>query len=388
MKAGLICSTLACAGVALGVVPPFTSSVVAQSKSAEDYYKEGDNQYNLGNFAAAVEAFKKGFELETDSAKKPAYLYNIAQAYRLAEDCKNALFFYKRFLALRSQDARPLKPAIKAEVEKRIAELEECTKRQNGSATKDPIKPDKDPIKPDKDPVKPDKDPSKPDKDPVKPPADDAPDDKKLFDGTDDSPDEATPAPSIDYSTLRGVFARVGGGMAMPKLGETKINASWMALVQAGYTLPLGNKLFAEGGATFTFAPFAYTAVRTEGDPNNPTDVSSKQTGQLMGLMAHGAFGMWVLPKLSVSAEIGLGTQFVRNIVEGNPFTIDAQRATGALTVFGARGAVSASYAVHRNISIWVAPFAFTYSPAPSGFLSSVSAVNRMEFAAGVGYHM
>ena len=61
---------------------------LAQPKSADDWYKEGETQYNLGNFDKAVEAFKQGFALETVDCKKPAYLYNVAQAYRQVKNCK------------------------------------------------------------------------------------------------------------------------------------------------------------------------------------------------------------------------------------------------------------------------------------------------------------
>ena len=87
--------------------------------TADDWYKEGETQYNLGNFESAADAFKKGYEVEPDEAKKPAYLYNVAQAYRLGNKCKEASFFYKRFLALKERDSKkPIRPALKAEVEK------------------------------------------------------------------------------------------------------------------------------------------------------------------------------------------------------------------------------------------------------------------------------
>ena len=34
-------------------------------------------------------------------SKKPAYLYNVAQAYRQGGKCKDAAFFYKRYLSLK-----------------------------------------------------------------------------------------------------------------------------------------------------------------------------------------------------------------------------------------------------------------------------------------------
>ena len=104
---------------------------LAQAKTADEYYKEGETAYNLGNFAAAVEAFKKGYEAEPDEARKAAYLYNIGQAYRQAKDCGNAQFFYKRYLALKDTDQKkPLRADRRAQIEDIIKELEQCAKQQ------------------------------------------------------------------------------------------------------------------------------------------------------------------------------------------------------------------------------------------------------------------
>src|SRR6188508_13617 len=112
---------------------------LAQPKSADDWYKEGETQYNLGEFDKAAEAFKQGFALESNDSKKPAYLYNVAQAYRQGGKCKDAAFFYKRYLSLKDQDTvKPLKPEKRAEIEQKINELEECAKNQDSIASKPP----------------------------------------------------------------------------------------------------------------------------------------------------------------------------------------------------------------------------------------------------------
>ena len=106
----------------------------AQPKTTDEWYKEGETQYNLGNFTDAIEAFKKAFALDTNDSKKSPYLYNIAQSYRYAKDCSNAQFFYKRFLALRDSDKdKPLDPKKRAEIEARIKELEDCARQQEAT---------------------------------------------------------------------------------------------------------------------------------------------------------------------------------------------------------------------------------------------------------------
>src|SRR5262249_16469941 len=122
---------------------------LAQPKSADDYYKEGETQYNLGNFLPAVDAFKKGFELEPNESKKAAYLYNVAQSYRPAKDCGQAVFFYKRCLSLKDNDQKkPLSPQKRAEIEGWIKDLDTCAKQAEALKQKQPdgtTPPDKDP---------------------------------------------------------------------------------------------------------------------------------------------------------------------------------------------------------------------------------------------------
>src|SRR3990167_7025958 len=116
--------TAASWGCAALMVP---AVVMAQpAKSADDWYPEGENHYNLGEFTKAVDAFKKGFEAETVESKKAAYLYNIAQSYRQAKECGNAQFFYKRYLALKDNDTKkPLRPEKRIEIEELIKQLDE-----------------------------------------------------------------------------------------------------------------------------------------------------------------------------------------------------------------------------------------------------------------------
>src|SRR4051812_28949863 len=108
-----------------------SASAWAAPRTADDWYEEGANQYTLGNFEKAIDAFKQGFSLEPDESKKANYLYNIAQAYRQTHDCKNALFFYKRFLALKANDTvKPLPAKTKKAVEDFITEADTCVRQQ------------------------------------------------------------------------------------------------------------------------------------------------------------------------------------------------------------------------------------------------------------------
>ena len=52
---------------------------LAQPKTADEWYKEGETQYNLGDFDKAAEAFKQGFQTQ-----KIGYASAIAVFFFLA----------------------------------------------------------------------------------------------------------------------------------------------------------------------------------------------------------------------------------------------------------------------------------------------------------------
>src|SRR5882724_6311605 len=124
----------------------WATAAMAEPKTADEFYKEGENQYILGEYDKAADAFKKGFELETVDSKKPAYLYSHAQAFRHAKKCTEAVFFYKRFMQLKASGmGKPLSAERRAETEQLIAEAEGCAKSADSTAKKPPdgtMKPD------------------------------------------------------------------------------------------------------------------------------------------------------------------------------------------------------------------------------------------------------
>src|SRR5262249_28463094 len=83
---------------------------------ARAYYDEAQTEYAIGRFAHAIELYKQAYAL----TQRPSMLFNIAQAYRLANDPTQAKFFYESYLR-RVPDA-PNRP----EIEQRIDEMEQA----------------------------------------------------------------------------------------------------------------------------------------------------------------------------------------------------------------------------------------------------------------------
>jgi len=81
---------------------------------ARVHYDRGMAHYELGEFIAAIEEFKKSYAM----SQAPGLLFNMAQASRLGKDYDQALHFYRTYLRV-----RPDAPN-REDVEKRISELE------------------------------------------------------------------------------------------------------------------------------------------------------------------------------------------------------------------------------------------------------------------------
>ncbi|HUS30228.1 MAG TPA: hypothetical protein VMZ53_17090 [Kofleriaceae bacterium] len=83
---------------------------------AKDLATRGRIYHDAGDYQAAVAAWKEAYVL----APSPGLLFNIAQAYRLAGNCDEAAWMYRRFL-----DTDPTGPN-KALAEQHLASVEKC----------------------------------------------------------------------------------------------------------------------------------------------------------------------------------------------------------------------------------------------------------------------
>jgi hypothetical protein len=348
----------------------------AAPRTADEWYDEGANQYTLGNFEKAIDAFKQGFSLEPDESKKANYLYNIAQAYRQVNDCKNALFFYKRFLALKANDtAKPLPAKTRKAVEDFIIDAENCVKQQTQLSQKPPVTN----VPPDGEGN--DKHPS-PDKGRAPgetarqdPPRKDVASAQKQPEPDTDPEDTGVTRP-VTGGQPRMISARLIGGGSKASVGSLSVPVEPAFGVVAGYPIPVNPKLTLEVGAAFTFAPTPWT------DTSMGMDKAVDKTATLWGLMANGGATYEVAPKVGIRGDLGLGALFYGGL-DKSPFT-GGNPTTGALTMFHVRAAVSADWAVTPNIVLTAMPGAFTFSPAAQGL---AGAIWSYDFMLGVGYH-
>ncbi len=122
------------------VLIPMASVTTAHAQSGDkdkalSVYRKGRIQYDLGRWQKAIALFEEAYGIFPDAA----YLFNIAQSYRQSDDCKQAAFFYKRFLSI-----SPGAPN-RREVEGYIQDLDETCRLRGRSnltqpdTTNDPI---------------------------------------------------------------------------------------------------------------------------------------------------------------------------------------------------------------------------------------------------------
>jgi len=104
----------------IAVVVVIVASSQAFAQTPKDEFAAGQKAYAAKDYLGAAKHFVTAYALEPD----PAYLFNIAQAYRLGDDCKSAAEYYQRYLDS-AQD-----PPNADEVRARLTEQRACAAKR------------------------------------------------------------------------------------------------------------------------------------------------------------------------------------------------------------------------------------------------------------------
>jgi tetratricopeptide (TPR) repeat protein len=89
---------------------------------AKEHYRRGTQLYDLGRYLEAADEYKEAFTL----SDRPAFLFNIGQAYRLAGKAKDALGAYQGFL--RRDPNSPQRNEVEQHIEELKQQIEEEAK--------------------------------------------------------------------------------------------------------------------------------------------------------------------------------------------------------------------------------------------------------------------
>jgi tetratricopeptide (TPR) repeat protein len=90
----------------------------SNADTVRKHYQSGVTHYELSEYEPAITDFKEAYRLSND----PAYLFNIAQSYRLQRKCTDAMQFYQRYLSAAGDIPN------KDKVQARIDEMRACAK--------------------------------------------------------------------------------------------------------------------------------------------------------------------------------------------------------------------------------------------------------------------
>lgn len=364
--------------VALAGAPSVSAQgTAAKKKKARQLYKQGTTQYNLGRWERAIELFQKSYEEYPSSA----LLFNIAQSYRQWGKCRRALFFYKRFLAVKPNASN------RDEVEGFINDLEETCKKSEESIEKPPL----DAMEPTDDGGTEGGGGS------VEETGGTSGDRGGSGDGTrvavkgedgDERPEikRGGTGPERPAGVTAGpprptkVASSVSLGTALVGMGDLDVPAQFSLGIGAGYPMTVG-PIGLELGGLFTYTPVPWD--------NQAADPPQSGTASLTSLLANAAATYPVWDKLSARGELGLGVLFFSGADDaGSVFIEPGKMATGALTMFHLRVGLGAEYAITPNLVVSAHPLVFSYSPARSGLREDISSITRIEFLAGIGYKL
>jgi len=341
-------------GAASALAQPSPQAVT----TAQELYAKATTAYNLGRFDEAVTLFSKAYE----ALPHPDFLYNIAQSYRLAKNCKQALYFYKRFLSTKDQDTdAPLPQKKRDEVERFITELTECVAKQDSTASAPP-----DTL--------------------AKPPAAPAA-------VTTGAGGQATPASTAGKAGPRvaALDARrnageataatepaatpgiavvsVAGGVALLGSGNLGIPAQPVVRFAAGYPIHVDPVTIALGGAV-SYTPLPYTVM------------DEQKFGSMIGVRAAAVAGYAITPKLSLHGDLGLGIVSLSGLSAGNP--ISADRSAKTFTLPSVALGVALDYELAGGITATLSPLSVAFSKGADGMYAS--SLREIDIVLGLGY--
>jgi tetratricopeptide (TPR) repeat protein len=94
----------------------------AARAKAEAHYRAGEDYHRRGKYQQAVAEYQAAYDL----APLPLLLFNIAQAYRLGGDKRNALSYYERYLAAEPDGRSATQASLHAEALRKAIAMEEA----------------------------------------------------------------------------------------------------------------------------------------------------------------------------------------------------------------------------------------------------------------------
>ena len=345
----------------------------AGKKAAKPHYDKGASEYNLGHFAEAISEFEKAYEQDP----APILLFNIAQAHRQSGNNERAAFFYRRYLEQEpNADNR-------ADVEKRIKDLEAVIQQQNDVKRKPPTEvtdQDHQGITPPAQPLA---------VTPPSPPPGGQPATANvaaitLPPITPGSPTTDAPVATVmgtvpEAETAHPVHLWVSAGPSFPSFSGRDLQEPTMLSLRLGanYGIDLHGAGVIDVGLSGSYAPFQYRTIDA---------ANQNRSAGFWGLFADGDYRFRIAPGFDLLGELGAGVVWWSGIGDQNPFTSGGVAATGAVPMPSLLLGLGAAYHLLPNLSIFFEPTFLLSKTTGDGLTSAISSVSRFDLAFGVGY--
>lgn len=335
-----IAFAIVCAGLWLS--PRADAQPTGDKQKAKELYIKGNTQYNLGRWKEAIDLFTQAYE----AYDNPDLLFNIGQAYRQDGNCSKAIFFYKRYLALKPNAAN------RSEVEAFIAKLqpgcveqpekEEPNEQPKETTTTGPTPPVTE----------------------VKTPP------EEIVEEPEET-EEVSAQPHI-------VSLRAAAGPSYLSAGASELDKLLFG-ISAGVAYPLHvDQVGIEPGVLVSYTPVAW-----END-----EMGTSGTVGLVGLLANAGATYPLGGGFGLRGDVGVGVLILSGVTErGNPFLESGDVADGALSRAHLRLAAGIEWAVAPAFILSAQPV-ISYSPKGSDLNPEISSITRFEMLLGAGYRM
>lgn len=365
----------------------------ADRRTSIRIYKRGKRLYQRHHYAAAIKAFKKAY----DEHAAPAYLYNIAQAYRELGRCSDARFFYKQFAA-QTHSAK-----YRAVARRKIHSLKSkcgqgATAKAGGGATAAGVGA-KSAAGGEGTPAgaaakggggEPPAAEKSTDRDAVGAATPKAAAPAAATAGGAGAASDAgpphdaarrTPPPASGGAARRGVrlapppgrsgiVAVAEGGAAFHDIGAVVVPVTPMLRAGVGYGMALGRVRIAALAAA-ELSPMSYQKMVGDG------------SALFANLLAELDASVPVGHRLRIGGGVGAGLLVISGLEDGNPFTAGGAAAT--VTSLAARVGLTAQYRLTSRLAIAITP-ALSYAPGGGSLAADIGSITRFEVLAGVRY--
>lgn len=309
---------LAFAIVLVALVAP--AAARADKPTARTYFELGNRAYNLGRFDEAVQHFSRAYEAHPS----PVFLFNIAQAHRLSDACRKAVFFYRRFL-----DEDPQTPA-RAEVEGHLRRLDEQCPKKAAAPRREAGRSD---------------------------------------DAVERRPDEAPTADPPSVAPSPALEARLEGGATLLVLGDLDVPAQAVAAVTVGHPVRWSDVELVVG-ADAKLLPLPYEGT-------------ARGTATFVGLGARSDLRYHLSPRFAVRAGVGAGVLLLFGLDAGNPVTVGGAPTDGALSLFQLSVTLGLDVFLTEHLALTLSPASMTWSPRRGDLDPAIARVLRFDFVGG-----